>query len=100
MIRRKQGIAGHIKQHDYYLTVTGRTAAQTIVDTVTDLSYYVERSRLVADLAAGRRGSALRDIQYLHPEYADAVLGTQIAGIADRARRRLEDALARAESEE
>lgn len=100
VIRRKQGIAGHIKQHDYYLTVSGRTAAQTIVDTVTDLSYYVERSRLVADLAAGRRGSALRDIQYLHPEYADAVLGTQIAGIADRARRRLEDALARAESEE
>ena len=25
----------------------------------------VERSRLVADLAAGRRGGALRDIQYL-----------------------------------
>lgn len=100
VIRRRQGSTGHIRQHDYYLTVSGRTAAQTIVDTAPDLSYYVERSALVADLAAGRRGSALRDIQYLQPEYADAALGTRIAGIADRARHRLEDALASAESEE
>lgn len=93
VIRRKQGSVGHIKQHDYYLTAAGRTAAQAIVDKAPDLTYYVERSALVADLAAGRQGSALRDIQYLHPEYADAALGTYIAGIADRARHRLEKAL-------
>ncbi len=100
VIRRKQGNAGHTTQHDYYLTASGRAAAQTMVDTATALSYYVERSALVADLAAGRRGSALRDIQYLQPEYADAALGAHIAGIAGRARRRLKDALASVESGE
>jgi hypothetical protein len=93
VIRRKRGSKGHVTQHDYYLTSSGRAAAQTIIDTAPDLSYYVERSMLVADLAAGRRGSALRDIQYLQPEYADAAVGTYIAGIAARARQRLKDAL-------
>lgn len=97
VVRRKQGHAGHTKQHDYYLTVSGRAAAQAIMNTAPDLMYYVERSLLVADLAAGRRGSALRDIQYLQPEYADAALGTHIAGIADRARQRLRAALVSAE---
>lgn len=100
VIRRKHGNSGHVTQHDYYLTTSGRTAAQAIVDTAPDLYYYVERSALVADLAAGRRGSALRDIQYLQPEYADAALGTRIAGIADRARQRLKNALASAEGGE
>lgn len=99
VIRRKQGSAGKVRQHDYYLTASGRTVARAVVDTAPALSYYVERSALVADLAAGRRGSALRDIQYLQPEYADAALGTRIAGIADRARHRLEEALASAGSE-
>ncbi|MFE7506436.1 hypothetical protein [Promicromonospora sp. NPDC057488] len=94
VVRRKRGSAGHTSRHDYYLTTSGRAAAQKIVDTAPDLSYYVERSILVADLAAGRRGSALRDIQYLQPEYADAGLGTHIAGIAERARKRLREASA------
>jgi hypothetical protein len=100
VIRRKHGSPGHTTQHDYYLTTSGRSTAQAIVDTAPELSYYVQRSALVADLAAGRRGSALRDIQYLQPEYADAALGTHIVGIADRARQRLKDALVRAESGE
>lgn len=100
VIHRKHGNSGHVTQHDYYLTALGRTTAQKIVYTVPDLYYYVERSALVADLAAGRRGSALRDIQYLQPEYADAALGTQIAGITDRARQRLKDALASTEGGE
>ncbi|MEV4902974.1 hypothetical protein AB0K08_16770 [Citricoccus sp. NPDC055426] len=93
IIRRKRGMPGHTTQHDYYLTDSGRTTAQTIIEQAPDLAYYTERATLVADLAAGRRGSALRDIQYLQPEYADAELGTHIAGIADRARRRLKAAL-------
>lgn len=93
VVRRRRGTPGHVTQHDYYLTVAGQTAAREIVATVPALSYYVERSALVADLAAGRRGSALRDIQYLQPEYADAALGSHIAGIAGRARQRLESAL-------
>ncbi len=93
VIRRKQGTPGHTAQHDYYLTSSGEVAAEKIIATVPALQYYAERSKLVADLAAGRRGSALRDIQYLQPEYADAALGTLIAGIAERARRRLEETL-------
>lgn len=93
IIRRRQGIPGHTAQHDYYLTNAGRDAAQQIVSSVPELTYYVERSKLVADLADGRRGSALRDIQYLQPEYADAELGTRIVGIAERARARLRDLL-------
>lgn len=93
VIRRKRGVPGHTTQHDYYLTESGRDTARKIVEDVPELAYYVERARLVADLAAGRRGSALRDIQYLQPEYADAEIGTRIAGIADRARQRLKDML-------
>lgn len=89
VVRRKQGEFPHTKQHNYYLTASGRCSAQKIVDSVPALSYYVHRAKLVADLAAGRRGSALREIQYLQPEYADATLGTHIVGIADRARQRL-----------
>lgn len=91
VIRRKRGVPGHTNQHDYYLTEAGHDAARQIVEAVPELAYYAERSRLVADLAAGRRGSALRDIQYLQPEYADAEIGTRIAGIAARARRRLKE---------
>lgn len=98
VIRRRRGVLGHTTQHDYYLTEHGRDTARRIVQDVPELSYYAERSRLVADLAAGRRGSALRDIQYLQAEYADAEIGTRIAGIADRARRRLSEALASAGS--
>jgi len=97
VIRRRQGSPGHTMQHDYYLTLSGRAVAQKVIETVPELSYYVERAALVADLAAGRRGSALRDIQYLQPEYADAELGTHIIGIAGRARQRLNDALRGAE---
>ncbi|WP_047691942.1 hypothetical protein [Kocuria sp. ZOR0020] len=100
VVRRRQGRPRRTAQHDYYLTLSGRAAAQKIVETVPELAYYVERSTLVADLAAGRRGSALRDIQYLQPEYADAALGTRIAGIADRARQRLRDVLIGLEREE
>lgn len=100
VVRRRRGVPGHTTQHDYYLTESGREAARRILEDVPELAYYVERSKLVADLAAGRRGSALRDIQYLQPEYADAEIGTRIIGIADRARQRLKETLERVGSVE
>lgn len=90
VLRRRRGVPGHVTQHDYYLTSAGRTNAEAIVATAPAFGYYVERTRLVVDLAAGKRGSALRDIQYLQAEYADAQLGSYIAGISERARKRLQ----------
>ncbi len=100
VVLRRRGVPGRVTQHDYYLTESGREAAQNIVSDVPELAWYAERSELVADLAAGRRGSALRDIQYLQPEYADAEIGSCIVGIVDRARRRLNDTLAGKETAE
>lgn len=76
---------------DYYLTEQGRAVALKIVADVPELGYYVDRARLVIELADGRRGSVLRDIQYLQREYAEAALGERIGGIAGRARQRLSD---------
>jgi hypothetical protein len=90
VVPRRRGVPGHVIQHDYYLTTAGRTSAEAIVATAPAFVYYVERTRLVVDLAAGKRGSALRDIQYLQAEYADAQLGSYIAGISERARKRLQ----------
>lgn len=67
VIRRRRGASGHTTQHDYYLTERGRDAAMKIIDSVPELSYYGERARLVSDLAAGRRGSALRSNQNGYP---------------------------------
>ena len=90
VLRRRRGVPGHVIQSDYYLTTAGRTAAEAIVRTAPAFGYYLERTRLVVDLAAGKRGSALRDIQYLQAEYADAQLRSYIAGISERARKRLQ----------
>jgi hypothetical protein len=88
--RRRESNA-KILQWDYYVTEAGRDAAQRSLSAVPELKYYVDRTRLVVDLAAGRRGTALKDIQYLQAEYADAALGRYIASIASRARRRLQE---------
>lgn len=76
-------------QRDYYLTVHGRSVAQQIIADVPELAYYAERAVLVNDLAAGRRGSALRDVQYLQETYRNAALHEPIVGIAAVARERL-----------
>lgn len=86
-----------VTQWDYYVTAAGRDAAERSISVVPELKYYVDRTRLVVDLAAGRRGTALRDIQYLQAEYADAALGRYIASIASRARLRLQEIIGRQE---
>lgn len=76
-------------QRDYYLTSHGRSVAQQIIADVPELAYYAERAVLVNDLAAGRRGSALRDVQYMQETYRNAALREPIGGIAAMARARL-----------
>jgi len=98
VVRRKQGVPGQTAQHDYYLMKKGRETADQIVRTIPALKYYADRTLLVRDLAAGRRGNALAEVQYLQPEYADAAMGAQIAGIASRTRARLKTLLTELES--
>lgn len=88
---RRQGWAGKTTLWNYYVTAAGRGAAEHAIAEVPALQYYVDRTQLVVDLAAGRRGTALKDIQYLQAEYADAALGRLIASIATRTRSRLEE---------
>jgi hypothetical protein len=88
---RRRGSHTRVTHWDYYVTKAGRDTAERSISAVPELKYYVDRTRLVVDLAAGHRGTALKDIQYLQAEYADATLGRYIASIASRARQRLQE---------
>lgn len=88
---RRQGGGGKTTLWSYYLTAVGRRVAENAIAEVPALLYYVDRTQLVVDLAAGRRGTALKDIQYLQAEYADAAFGRLIASIAPRTRLRLQE---------
>jgi hypothetical protein len=86
---RRRGGPGRTIVWNYYVTAAGREAAEHAIAEVPALQYYVDRTQLVVDLAGGKRGTALKDIQYLQAEYADAALGRLIASIATRTRARL-----------
>ncbi len=89
VVRRREGNIGHTRQHNYYLTATGRSVAREIVTDVPELAYYVDRVGLLVRLTAGIGPTALKDMQYEQPEYADAAWRTRIASIAPRVRQRL-----------
>jgi hypothetical protein len=85
VVRRKRGtVGGRVRRHDYYLTRAGRSAAERILRDVPEFRYFVDRTRLVARLAAGYRGSRLKERQYQQDEYRNAVIGDRIATIAPR----------------
>jgi hypothetical protein len=89
VVRRKRGSAGRIQRHDYYLTRSGRDTADRIVRDIPVFAYFAERTRLVARLADGHRGTQLKDRQYRQEEYRNTVIGDRIATIAPRVRERL-----------
>ncbi|WP_232344419.1 hypothetical protein [Actinoplanes awajinensis] len=89
VVRRKRGtVDGRVRRHDYYLTRTGRSAAERIVHDVPEFGYFVDRTLLVARLATGYGGSRLKARQYQQDEYRHAVIGDQIATIAPRVQQR------------
>lgn len=89
IVRRRRGRVGHTRRHDYFLLARGRRVARTIVARAPTFRYYVDRVRLVLDLADGRGGTELRDRQYLQAEYASTRRGAPIATITERVRDRL-----------
>lgn len=89
VVRRREGSSGHIRQHNYFLTSAGRSVAREMVTEVPELRYYVDRVALVVRTVEGLGGTALKDMQYEQPEYADAAWRTHIGSIAPRVRQRL-----------
>jgi hypothetical protein len=95
VVRRKRGSAGRVQQHNYYLTRSGRDTADRILRDAPAFAHFVERTRAVAELADGYRGTQLKDRQYQQGEYRDTAIGARIATIAPRVRARLRQYLDR-----
>jgi hypothetical protein len=91
VVPRKRGSTARIRRHDYYLIRRGRDTADRIVRDYPVFTYFAERTRLVARLADGFRGTQLKDRQYRQQEYRNTVIGEPIATIAPRVRERLRE---------
>ncbi|MFC4071302.1 hypothetical protein [Actinoplanes subglobosus] len=89
VVRRRHGSPGRVQRHDYYLTRTGRDTADRVLDQAPEFEYFVERTRFVARLFDGLRGTQLKDRQYQQDEYRDTVIGSTIDSIATRVYNRL-----------
>jgi hypothetical protein len=89
VVRRKRGSAGRVQQHNYYLTKSGRETADRILQDAPVFAYFVDRTRAVAALADGYRGTQLKERQYQQGEYRNTAIGDRIATIAPRVRARL-----------
>ncbi|MFJ1776744.1 hypothetical protein ACIOKA_08410 [Streptomyces anulatus] len=89
LVRRRRGTVQRVRQHDYFLLPSGRAVAAEITTTYPVFRYYVDRVRLVLDLAGESGGSELKARQYLQREYAEAEMGSRIGSVSGRARARL-----------
>lgn len=87
---RRQGSLGKVQEHIYLLTQSGRDAMCELAGMAEEIAWYKHRAEVVARLAGGTGGKALKDRQYLQVEYADTALKHIIAPITERVRLRLE----------
>ncbi|GLS45897.1 hypothetical protein [Methylobacterium brachythecii] len=81
--------AGGQRRHDFVVEPAAFAFMRSVVEQQPSLAWYRERAELVMTLAKLRSGSSLKDDQYLHPEYKDAPLGTEIPSIKERVLARL-----------
>ncbi len=79
-----------VLETNFHLLPVAEKTAQEIVKEYPVLNWYPTRARLVAEIAAGRGGSALKDRQYEKIEYAETKLGGSIPEVTDRVKERLE----------
>ncbi|MEU5015237.1 hypothetical protein AB0G35_34190 [Streptomyces sp. NPDC021749] len=89
VVVRRRGTVNRIRQHDYFLLDQGRVVARDVVGQAPEFVYYVDRVRLVLDLADGLGGSGLKARQYLQREYAQTERRTRIGSVSAKARARL-----------
>jgi hypothetical protein len=83
------GRGGRVGRHDYHLLEAGRLRAQEIRMRAPALRWYDSRAQLVALVAAGKGGTALKERQYQQAEYALTERMSRISPITDRVRQRL-----------
>ncbi|QFT61817.1 hypothetical protein [Roseivivax sp. THAF30] len=88
---RRVGQPGKIGRHIYLLTGRGREAMETLAAAAPELAWYRDRAALVAVVAGGQGGAALKGRQYLQKEYAETDLSQPIQSIAARVLKRLGD---------
>ncbi|WP_299851818.1 hypothetical protein [uncultured Roseovarius sp.] len=86
---RRIGQPGRVQRHLYLLTQRGLEAMKSLAKAAPELAWYRDRAQLVAAVAGGRGGTALKDRQYLQKEYAETDLSQPIRSISDRVLERL-----------
>jgi hypothetical protein len=78
-----------VRETDFLLMSTAFTLAEDIINDYPVLRWYERRAILVAEVAGGRGGSALKKRQYEQAEYAETEIGGIIPPIANRVKERL-----------
>lgn len=81
--------SGGQRRHDFVVEPAAFAFMDDAILRQPALAWYRDRAALVMSLAGFRSGSSLKDDQYLHEEYRDAPLGTEIPSIRDRVLDRL-----------
>ena len=79
-----------VLETNFYLLPVAEKTASEIVEKYPVLEWYPSRASLVAEVAAGRGGSALKERQYEKIEYAETQLGGVIPAVTNRVKERLE----------
>lgn len=86
------------QRSQFFLTEKGAAAVGEMASDPL-LGWYANHAELVALLVDGDHGKALKERQYTQRTYATTDLGSIIAPITDRVRRRLDDIAGKAEKE-
>lgn len=88
---KRAGQPGNVSRHIYLLTRRGSEAMDALAAAAPELAWYRDRARLVAEVAGGDGGRALKDRQYMQKEYAETDLSQPIRSIASRVLERLRE---------
>jgi hypothetical protein len=80
---------GKVMETDFLVMQGAFQFAQSIKTDFPILTWYADRASLVAEVAAGRGGAALKKRQYEQADYAETQMGGVIPPITDRVRARL-----------
>lgn len=84
---------GKVLETDFLLTKAGEEICSTAVEQEPILKWYADRAALVAKVAHGQGGTALKEKQYTRTTYAETKLGGIIPSITEDVRERLDKLL-------